>query len=54
LLFVESESLIPPPVLAVLAFWLMTMFASFSLFSPLNVTIVTCSVCLIDGVRNEA
>ena len=42
LLFVESESLIPTPFLAVLAFWLMIIFASFSLFSPLNLTIFTC------------
>jgi Protein of unknown function (DUF4239) len=42
LLFVESENLIPTPFLAVLAFWLMIIFASFSLFSPLNVTVLTC------------
>ena len=42
LLFVESETLIPTPFLAVLAFWLMIIFASFSLFSPLNLTIFTC------------
>jgi hypothetical protein len=42
LLFVESENLIPTPFVAVLAFWLMIIFASFSLFSPLNVTILTC------------
>jgi hypothetical protein len=42
LLFVESENLIPEPFLAVLAFWLMIIFASFSLFSPLNVTMFTC------------
>ena len=41
LLFVQSEHLIPTPFLAVLAFWLMIIFASFSLFSPLNVTVVT-------------
>jgi Protein of unknown function (DUF4239) len=45
LLFVESENLIPTPFLAVLAFWLMIIFASFSLFSPLNVTVFTC-LCL--------
>jgi hypothetical protein len=45
LLFVESENLMPTPFLAVLAFWLMIIFASFSLFSPLNVTVVT-SLCL--------
>ena len=41
LLFVESENLIPTPFLAVLAFWLLIIFASFSLFSPLNVTVIT-------------
>lgn len=41
LLFVQSENLIPTPFLAVLAFWLMIIFASFSLFSPLNVTVIT-------------
>jgi hypothetical protein len=45
LLFVESENLVPSPFLAVLAFWLTLIFASFSLFSPLNVTVVT-SLCL--------
>jgi len=39
LLFAESENLIPTPFLTVLAFWLMIIFASFSLFSPLNVTV---------------
>jgi hypothetical protein len=43
LLFVESENLVPTPFLAVLAFWLMIIFASFSLFSPPNVTVFTCS-----------
>jgi hypothetical protein len=42
LLFVESENLIPTPFLGVLAFWLMIIFASFSLFSPVNVTVITC------------
>jgi Protein of unknown function (DUF4239) len=42
LLFVEAENLIPIPFLAILAFWLMIIFASFSLFSPLNVTVFTC------------
>jgi hypothetical protein len=41
LLFVESENLIPTPFLAVLAFWLVIIFASFSLFSPLNVTVIS-------------
>ena len=42
LLFVESENLIAKQFLAVLAFWLMIIFASFSLFSPLNATVLTC------------
>ena len=42
LLFAESEHLIPAPFLAVLAFWLVIIFASFSLFSPLNLTAFTC------------
>ena len=44
LLFVESENLVPIPFLAVLAFWLMIIFASFSLFSPPNVTVFICLV----------
>jgi hypothetical protein len=42
LLFVESDSLIPAPFLAILVFWLVIIFASFSLFSALNVTVFTC------------
>jgi hypothetical protein len=42
LLFVESDSLVPVPFLAILAFWLVIIFASFSLFSALNVTVFTC------------
>jgi hypothetical protein len=41
LLFVESENLMPIPFLAVLAFWLVIIFGSFSLFSPLNATMFT-------------
>ena len=41
LLFVESDNLIPAPFLAILVFWLIIIFASFSLFSELNVTVVT-------------
>ncbi len=40
LLFVESDNLIPTPFLAVLVFWLIIIFASFSLFSELNVTVL--------------
>jgi hypothetical protein len=42
LLFVESDTLVPAPFLAMLAFGLVIIFASFSLFSPLNVTVFTC------------
>jgi len=42
LLFVESDSLIPAPFITILAFWLVIIFASFSLFSALNVTVFTC------------
>jgi hypothetical protein len=41
LLFVESDNLIPVPFLAILVFWLVIIFASFSLFSTLNVTVLT-------------
>ena len=39
LLFTESENLMPRSFVAVLGFWLVIIFASFSLFSPLNVTV---------------
>jgi len=42
LLFAETENLIPSPFLAVLAFWLLIIFASFSLFTPLNETVFAC------------
>ena len=42
MLFVESDNLIPTPFLAILAFWLVIVFASYSLFSPLNPTLFTC------------
>ena len=42
MLFAESENLIPTPFLAILAFWLMIVFASYSMFSPLNLTLFTC------------
>jgi hypothetical protein len=41
-LFAESDNLIPMPFLAILTFWLVIVFASYSLFSPLNLTLVTC------------
>ena len=41
LLFVESDNLIPVPFLAILVFWLIIIFASFSLFSSLNATVFT-------------
>ena len=42
LLFVESDNRIPAPFIAILAFWLIIIFASFSLFSTLNVTVFAC------------
>jgi hypothetical protein len=38
LLFVEADNLIPTPFLAILVFWLVIIFLSFSLFSDLNAT----------------
>ncbi|MFL6798728.1 MAG: hypothetical protein ACJ8F3_15065 [Xanthobacteraceae bacterium] len=42
MLFAEPETRIPEPFLAILAFWLVIVFASYSLFSPLNVSLFTC------------
>jgi hypothetical protein len=42
MLFAESDNRIPTPFLAILAFWLVIVFASYSLFSPLNMTLFTC------------
>jgi hypothetical protein len=39
LLFVESDTLVPVPFLAILVFWLVIIFASFSLFAELNATV---------------
>jgi hypothetical protein len=39
-LFVQAGSSIPMPFLAILVFWLAIIFASFSLFSRLNPTLV--------------
>jgi hypothetical protein len=39
LLFTESNNSIPLPFLGVLAFWLIIIFASFSLFANLNATV---------------
>jgi hypothetical protein len=38
LLFVESDNAIPAPFIAILTFWLIIIFTSFSLFAALNVT----------------
>jgi hypothetical protein len=40
LLFGQSGTTIPLPFLAVLVFWLAIIFSSFSLFSPLNPTLI--------------
>jgi hypothetical protein len=42
LLFAESDNVIPSPFLAILVLWLVIIFASFSLFSALNMTVFTC------------
>jgi hypothetical protein len=39
-LFVQSDNSIPMPFLVVLVFWLTIIFASFSLFSRLNPTLI--------------
>jgi len=44
LLFVEANNSIPGPFLAVLVFWLIIIFASFSLFSDMNATVLI-SLC---------
>jgi hypothetical protein len=41
LLFTEKNNAIPPPFIAILAFWLIIIFASFSLFAELNATTFT-------------
>jgi hypothetical protein len=40
LLFVEKGNVIPAPFLIVLVFWLVIIFASFSLFSEMNATVL--------------
>jgi hypothetical protein len=39
-LFVESDSSIPMPFLAVLILWLVIIFANFSLFADINAKVV--------------
>jgi len=39
LLFAEKDNTIPAPFIAILAFWLIIIFASFSLFAELNATL---------------
>jgi hypothetical protein len=41
-LFAESENVIPTPFLVILVLWIVIIFASFSLFSDLNVTVFIC------------
>lgn len=41
LLFQQAGSAVPPILLCILVFWLIVLFASFSLFSPLNPTALT-------------
>jgi hypothetical protein len=42
ILFAESANVVPTPFLVVLVVWIVIIFASFSLFSDLNVTVFTC------------
>jgi hypothetical protein len=42
ILFAEAANVIPTPFLAILVLWIVIIFASFSLFSDLNVTVFTC------------
>jgi hypothetical protein len=42
ILFAETANVIPAPFIAILVLWLVIIFASFSLFSALNVTVFTC------------
>jgi hypothetical protein len=53
LLFAETENLIPSPFFAALAFWLLIIFASFSLFTPQrNGLRLPFAVCFVVGGRN--
>jgi hypothetical protein len=42
LLFAETGNPVSTPFIVILVFWLVIIFASFSLFSPLNGTVFTC------------
>jgi hypothetical protein len=42
ILFAESGNVIPTPFLVILVLWVVIIFASFSLFSDLNVTVFIC------------
>src|SRR3974390_2674181 len=42
ILFAEAGNAIPTPFLLILVLWIVIIFASFSLFSDLNVTVFTC------------
>lgn len=44
LLFAQSGSSIPAPFLVILVFWLAVIFSSFSLFGPMNSTVLTFTV----------
>jgi len=41
-LFAESSNVIPTPFLVILVLWIVIIFASFSLFADLNLTVFTC------------
>jgi hypothetical protein len=42
ILFAESSNVIPTPFLVILVLWIVIIFASFSLFADLNLTVFTC------------
>ena len=41
-LFAESSNVIPTPFLVIMVLWIVIIFASFSLFADLNLTVFTC------------
>jgi len=41
-LFAETSNVIPTPFLVILVLWIVIIFASFSLFADLNLTVFTC------------
>jgi hypothetical protein len=45
-LFTQSGSLLPPPLLVVLAFWFAMLFAAYTMYAELNIiTLIALSIC---------